>query len=112
MMTLQDYMTWHNMTFCHTNILMTSKWYSLFQATVCLCDRDTCNGPSLPPREMIEDDHDIIDIEEVVREMNQEPADVQPEAVSSFGKPRTLNHHREFTIFMAVFWWKVIEGSF
>ena len=62
----------------------------MFQATVCLCDRDTCNGPSLPPREMIEDDHDIIDIEEVVREMNQEPPEVQPEAVSSFGRTRTF----------------------
>ena len=105
MMTLQDYMTWHNMTFCHTNILMTSKWYSLFQATVCLCDRDTCNGPSLPPREMIEDDHDIIDIEEVVREMNQDPPEVQPEAVSSFGRTRTFCDICNFaTIFTLVIW--------
>ena len=52
---------------------------------MCLCDRDTCNGPSLPPREMIEDEHDIIDIEEVIKEMNEEPREVEPEAVSSDG---------------------------
>eukprot|EP00090_Calanus_glacialis_P007792 TRINITY_DN16240_c0_g1_i4.p1 TRINITY_DN16240_c0_g1~~TRINITY_DN16240_c0_g1_i4.p1 ORF type:complete len:178 (-),score=20.97 TRINITY_DN16240_c0_g1_i4:348-881(-) len=96
----------------HNGAICSQHTVNIMRATVCLCDRDTCNGPSLPPREMIEDDHDIIDIEEVVREMNQEPADVQPEAVSSFGKLRTLNHHQVFTIFMAVIWWKVIEGSF
>ena len=55
---------------------------------MCLCDRDTCNGPSLPPREILEDDHDIIDIEEVIKEMNQEPREVEPEAVSSDGARR------------------------
>ena len=70
---------------------------------MCLCDRDTCNGPSLPPREMIEDDHDIIDIEEVVREMNTEPREVQPEPVSSFGRQRTFYDHCDFvTIFTVV----------
>ena len=53
------------------------------QATVCLCDRDTCNGPSLPPQEMLEEDADqIIDIDEVIREMNSEPKEPEPEAVS------------------------------
>ena len=72
------------------------------RATVCLCDRDTCNGPSLPPREILEDDHDIIDIEEVVREMNEEPREVQPEAVSSFGITRTLSRPRDFVTALAV----------
>ena len=58
---------------------------------MCLCDRDTCNGPSLPPREILEDDHDIIDIEEVIKEMNQEPREVEPEAVSSDGIRRTMS---------------------
>ena len=58
---------------------------------MCLCDRDTCNGPSLPPREILEDDHDIIDIEEVIKEMNQEPREVEPEAVSSDGVRRTMS---------------------
>ena len=60
----------------------------LLQATVCLCDRDTCNGPSLPPREMIEEDHGVIDIEEVVRELNEEPEEVLPEPVSSLASTR------------------------
>ena len=66
------------------------------RATVCLCDRDTCNGPSLPPREIIEDEHDIIDIEEVIKEMNEEPREVQPEAVSSKAGRRTLHSDRDF----------------
>ena len=50
---------------------------------MCLCDRDTCNGPSLPPQEMLEEDADqIIDIDEVIREMNSEPKEPEPEAVS------------------------------
>ena len=54
---------------------------------------------------MIEDDHNIIDIEEVVREMNQEPEEVQPEPVSSFGRTRTLGDICNFaTIFTLVFW--------
>ena len=64
---------------------------------MCLCDRDTCNGPSLPPREILEDDHDIIDIEEVIKEMNQEPREVEPEAVSSDGaRRRTIQTDRDF----------------
>ena len=54
----------------------------MLQATVCLCERDTCNGPSLPPREMVEDEEHIIDIDEVFREFNSEPKEPQPEAVS------------------------------
>ena len=75
---------------------------------MCLCDRDTCNGPSLPPREMIEDEHDIIDIEEVIKEMNEEPREVEPEAVSSDGDAirRTLQSDRDFiaafTLILAV----------
>ena len=84
------------------------------QATVCLCDRDTCNGPSLPPREMIEDDHDIIDIEEVVREMNAEPKEVLPEPVSSSGRRRTLKPHLSFVPMLTVviweFCWRGREG--
>ena len=57
---------------------------------MCLCDRDTCNGPSLPPREMIENDQDIIDIDEVVREMNSEPKEPQPQPVSGSGS-RTMS---------------------
>ena len=38
---------------------------------------------------MIEEDHDIIDIEEVIREMNDEPEEVLPEPVSSGGMTRT-----------------------
>ena len=55
--------------------------------TVCLCPRDTCNGPSLPPREMIEQNHEIIDIDEVVKSLQeaQEQQVVQPEPVSSRG---------------------------
>ena len=52
------------------------------RATVCLCDRDTCNGPSLPPQEMIDDEEHVIDIDEVVREMNSEPKEPEPEPVS------------------------------
>ena len=59
---------------------------------------------------MIEDDHDIIDIEEVVREMNQEPPEVQPEAVSSFGRTRTFcdicNFATIFTLLILVNWVK------
>ena len=65
---------------------------------MCLCDRDTCNGTSLPPREMIDDDHDIIDIEEVVREMNEEPSEVLPEPVSSFGRRRTSSSDCNFVL--------------
>ena len=78
---------------------------------MCLCDRDTCNGPSLPPREMIEDEHDIIDIEEVIKEMNEEPREVEPEAVSSDGDAirRTLQSDRDFvTVFTLIF--AVISG--
>jgi len=78
---------------------------------VCLCDRDTCNGPSLPPREMIEDEHDIIDIEEVIKEMNEEPREVEPEAVSSDGDAirRTLQSDRDFVVaFTLIF--AVISG--
>ena len=39
---------------------------------------------------MIEEDHDIINIEEVVREMNEEPREVMPEPVSSFASSRTF----------------------
>ena len=55
--------------------------------TVCLCPRDTCNGPSLPPREMIEQNHETIDIDEVVKSLQeaQEQQVVQPEPVSSEG---------------------------
>ena len=70
---------------------------------MCLCDRDTCNGPSLPPREMIEGDHDIIDIDEVVREMNEEPSEVLPEPVSSSGRRRTSSSDCGFVaLYMAV----------
>ena len=57
----------------------------LFQATVCLCGRDTCNGPSLPPRDLIDKDEDIIDIDEVVREMNEVKM-AQPEPIASGGQ--------------------------
>ena len=62
------------------------------QVTVCLCPRDTCNGPSLPPREMIEQNHEIIDIDEVVKSLQeaQEQQVVQPEPVSSEGTSRTI----------------------
>ena len=51
---------------------------------MCLCGRDTCNGPSLPPREMIEEAHDIIDIDEVVKGLQEQQEQVvQPEPVSS-----------------------------
>ena len=36
-----------------------------------MCGRDTCNGPSLPPKDFLDNHEDIIDIEEVVREMNE-----------------------------------------
>ena len=34
---------------------------------MCLCGRDTCNGPSLPPREMLEEADQDIDIDAVFR---------------------------------------------
>ena len=37
---------------------------------MCLCDRDTCNGPSLPPREMVDNEEDAINVEDVIKEMN------------------------------------------
>ena len=40
---------------------------SALQVTVCLCGRDTCNGPSLPPREMLEEADQDIDIDAVFR---------------------------------------------
>ncbi len=52
------------------------------KATVCLCGRDTCNGPSLPPKDLIDKDEDIIDIDEVVREMNEVKM-AQPEPIAS-----------------------------
>ena len=54
----------------------------MFEATVCLCGRDTCNGPSLPPKDLIDKDEDIIDIDEVVREMNEVKM-AQPEPIAS-----------------------------
>ena len=38
---------------------------------------------------MIEEDHGIIDIEEVIREMDEEPDEVLPQPVSSRGITRT-----------------------
>ena len=39
--------------------------------------------PSLPPQEMLEESADqMIDIDEVIREMNSEPKEPEPEAVS------------------------------
>ena len=59
----------------------------MLQVTVCLCPRDTCNGPSLPPREMIEEDHELIDIDEVVKSLQEAQEQVvQPEPVSSEGR--------------------------
>ena len=46
---------------------------------------------------MIEEDHGVIDIEEVVRELNEEPEEVLPEPVSSLGSSRDF-----VTIFLAV----------
>ena len=52
---------------------------------------------SLPPQEMLEEDADqIIDIDEVIREMNSEPKEPEPEAVSGasslflFGGPTPI----------------------
>ena len=51
---------------------------------MCLCGRDTCNGPSLPPKEMIEENHEIIDIDEVVKSLQEQQEQVvNPEPVSS-----------------------------
>lgn len=67
---------------------------NIMRVTVCLCGRDTCNGPSLPPREMIEENHDIIDIDEVFKGLQEQQHQVvKPEPVSSgagAGGPRTL----------------------
>ena len=69
--------------------------------TVCLCPRDTCNGPSLPPREMIEEDHELIDIDEVVKSLQEAQEQVvQPEPVSSEG--RTVKVAASFSSVMAV----------
>ena len=57
-------------------------FFSCWQATVCLCGRDTCNGPSLPPKDFLENESDIIDIDEVVKEMN-EVKEVKPAPVAS-----------------------------
>jgi len=75
----------------HNGAICSQHTVNIMRAIVCLCDRDTCNGPSLPPREMIEDDHDVIDIDEDVRDMNSAPREVQPEPVSSFGRIRTFD---------------------
>jgi len=57
---------------------------NIMRVTVCLCGRDTCNGPSLPPREMIEEAHDIIDVDEVVKSLQEQQEQViHPEPVSS-----------------------------
>jgi len=70
----------------HRGAVCSQHTVNIMRATVCLCDRDTCNGPSLPPQEMLEEDADqIIDIEEVIREMNSEPKEPEPEAVSGAG---------------------------
>ena len=54
---------------------------------MCLCGRDTCNGPSLPPKDFLEDESNIIDIDEVVREMNEvkeaRPAPVAASALTT-----------------------------
>lgn len=64
---------------------------NIMRVTVCLCGRDTCNGPSLPPREMIEENHDIIDIDEVFKGLQEQQQQVvKPEPVSSRASPRTL----------------------
>merc|ERR1711890_47037 len=65
----------------HNGAVCSQHTVNIMRATVCLCDRDTCNGPSLPPQEMLDDEH-IIDIDSVVREMNSEPGEPEPEAVS------------------------------
>ena len=61
-----------------------------------MCGRDTCNGPSLPPREMIEEAHDIIDIDEVVKGLQEQQEQVvHPEPVSSSAHSQIL---RTFSI--------------
>eukprot|EP00092_Neocalanus_flemingeri_P023758 GFUD01025772.1.p1 GENE.GFUD01025772.1~~GFUD01025772.1.p1 ORF type:complete len:394 (+),score=66.89 GFUD01025772.1:129-1310(+) len=55
---------------------------NMMRATVCLCDTDTCNGPGLPPREMIEAAHVTIGLVKVDREMNAETKELQPEPMS------------------------------
>ena len=89
--------------------------FAIIQATVCLCDRDTCNGPSLPPREMIEEQHEIIDIEQVqtvllvhntmlslscqvIREMENAAEAAEPEPVSAGGT--AVNTARTFLILL------------
>ena len=67
---------------------------------MCLCDRDTCNGPSLPPQEMDDSEH-IIDIDAVVREMNSEPEEPQPEAVSGV-EGRHRGGYREVLVVVVI----------
>ena len=56
---------------------------------MCLCGRDTCNGPSLPPKDFLEAEDNVIDIEEVVREMN-EVKEARPAPVAAAAGPRLL----------------------
>jgi len=64
---------------------------NIMRVTVCLCGRDTCNGPSLPPREMIEEAHDIIDVDEVVKSLQEQQEQVvHPEPVSSTANAMNL----------------------
>ena len=54
------------------------------QVIVCLCGRDTCNGLSLPPREMIEQAHEAIDFNQVLKGLQEQQEQVvHPEPVSS-----------------------------
>ena len=73
----------------HQGAVCSQHVVNIMRATVCLCDRDTCNGPSLPPQEMIDDDEHVIDIDEVVREMNSEPKEPEPEPVSGSSGARS-----------------------
>ena len=64
----------------------------LLQVIVCLCSRDTCNGLSLPPREMIEQAHEAIDFNEVLKGLQEQQEQVvQPEPVSSLGVRTIVN---------------------
>jgi len=73
---------------------------NIMRVTVCLCGRDTCNGPSLPPREMLEEADQDIDIDAVFRGLQQQQQHdaVKPEPVSSGSCSRTLVRLSSFVI--------------
>jgi len=76
----------------HGGAVCSHHTVNIMRATVCLCSRDTCNGPSLPPKDILENDDDVMDLKQM-EDMVKEMKAVRSEPVSSDSRtfsPRSL----------------------